>query len=325
MHGALPSLSVLDQAAAVVYQAMLPTPQIRWPQLCDAIGTDIWTKHENFAPTGAFKVRGGLVYLEALARRAPAVPGVVCATRGNHGQSIGLAARRFGLGAVVVVPHGNSEDKNAAMRALGVELIVHGEDFQESREHAESLANERGLWLVPSFDPLLVQGVASYSLELLRAQPDLDVLYVPIGLGSGICGAIAAREALGLRTEIVGVVADAAPAYALSFAQRRIVTHPVATAIADGLACRAPDPTALEIMWQHVSRIVRVTDGAIEDAMRLLFATTHSVVEGAGAAALAAAMQDRDRLKGQAVAVVVSGANVDRARYADILAAGAAS
>jgi threonine dehydratase len=280
------------------------------------VGTEVWVKHENHTPTGAFKVRGGLVYFRDLAQAGRRPIGVISATRGNHGISVGFAARRSGLAATIVVPSGNSRDKNAAMAALDVELIEHGDDFQAAREHAIHLAQERGLHMVPSFHPLLVQGVASYSLELLRAVPDLDVVYVPIGLGSGICGMIAAREALGLTTEIVGVVAEQAPAYALSYEQRRAVEHAATTLIADGMACRTPEPDALEMIWRHAAGVVRVSDEEIENAMRLMFTATHNVAEGAGAAALAAALKERKRIAGRRVALVLSGANVDH----DVLA-----
>jgi threonine dehydratase len=256
-------------------------------------------------------VRGGLVYFRDLSQAGHRPAGVISATRGNHGISVGFAARRCGLAATIVVPRGNSRDKNAAMDALEVELIEHGDDFQAAREHAIHLAEERGLHMVPSFHPLLVQGVASYSLELLRAVPDLDMVYVPIGLGSGICGMIAAREALGLTTEIVGVVSEQAPAYALSYEERRPVEHPVTTLIADGMACRTPEPDALEMIWRHAARIVRVSDDEVKKAMRLMFAATHNVAEGAGAAPLAAALKERERIAGRKVALVLSGANVD--------------
>jgi threonine dehydratase len=314
------ALARLEQAAAVVYEAMPPTPQYRWPLLEQALGVQAWVKHENHTPVGAFKVRGGLVYFSALARARERPAGVVSATRGNHGQSVGFAARRVGLPATIVVPHGNSVEKNAAMRALGVELVEHGHDFQAAREHALRLAGERGLLLVPSFHPLLVDGVASYSLELLRAVPDLDLAYVPIGLGSGICGMIAARDALGLGTQVVGVVSAHAPAYALSFEAGRAVEHPVTTRIADGVACRVPEPEALDILRAGCARVVRVSDAEVEAAMRLMFTATHNVAEGAGAVALAAAMQERSRIAGRKVALVLSGANVDRDVLARVLA-----
>jgi threonine dehydratase len=244
---------------------------------------------------------------------------VISATRGNHGQSVAYAAQRAGLAVTIVVPHGNSIEKNAAMRALGAELIEHGTDFQAAREHANALASARDLLMVPSFHPLLVRGVGTYSLELLRAVPDLDTVYVPIGLGSGVCGMIAAREALGRRAEVVGVVSAHAPAYALSFAQRRMVEHRVTTRIADGMACRTPEPGALEVLWRHLARVVQVTDTEVEHAMRLIFTATHNVAEGAGAAGLAAALQEKDRLRNRRVAVILSGANVDHDVFARVL------
>jgi threonine dehydratase len=315
----LSSLPELRAAGETVYQVLAPTPQYRWPLLCEALGTEIWTKHENHTPIGAFKLRGGLTYFQALSRRSGKPRGVISATRGNHGQSVGLAAQRYGIPAVIVVPHGNSVEKNAAMRALGVELIEHGEDFQAAREHALRLADERGLSMVPSFDPLLVQGVATYSLELLSAVPDLDIVYVPIGLGSGICGMIAAREALSRTTRIVGVVSAQAPAYARSFTAGRIIESVVTTRIADGMACRVPEPEALEAIWRHVERIVEVDDDEIEQAMRSIFTATHNVAEGAGAAGFAAAMKERDRLRGRKVGFILSGGNVDRDVYTRIL------
>jgi threonine dehydratase len=315
-------LTQLEEAARVVYAAMPPTPQHGWPLLCEALGTEIWVKHENHTPTGAFKIRGGLTYFADLAGRPARPEGVISATRGNHGQSVASAARRSGVAVTIVVPHGNSIEKNAAMRAQGAELIEHGDDFQAAREHAARLASERGLLMVPSFHPLLVRGVGTYSVELLRAVPDLHTVYVPIGLGSGICGMIAAREALRLRTEVVGVVSAQAPACALSFEQRRPVEHLVTTQIADGMACRTPEPAALDILWRHTARVVQVTDAEVEQAMRLMFTATHNVAEGAGAAGLAAALKERDRLHGRKVACVLSGGNVDRDVFARVLASG---
>lgn len=314
----IPSLSELEAAAAVVHAVFPPTPQYAWPLLEAALGTEVWVKHENHTPIGAFKLRGGLVYFNDLAR-SKAVRGVISATRGNHGQSVGFAARRHGLGATIVVPRGNSVEKNAAMRALGVELIEHGEDFQAAREFADRLARERDLHAIPPFHERLVAGVGSYSLEFLRAQPTLDVVYVPIGMGSGICGMIAAREALGLKTEIVGVVSAHARAYAESFVARRAIEAPVSTRLADGMACRAPHPQALEIIWRQVARIVEVSDAEVAAAMRLFFVSTHNTAEGAGAAGLAAAMQERSRLAGRKVGLVLSGGNVDRELFAEVL------
>jgi len=313
------SLSDLESAAQVVYTAMTPTPQQRWPLLDKRCGCAVWVKHENHTPVGAFKVRGGLVYFDCLRRTEPNLSGVVAATRGNHGQSIGFAAGRMGIRAAVVVPQGNSETKNAAMAALGVELIERGHDFQASLEASAEIAAERGWHQVPSFHPLLVRGVASYSLELFRSAPELNVLYVPIGLGSGICGAIAVRDALGLTTKIVGVVSAAAPAYARSIALGHAVSHEVTTRIADGIACRTPDESALAIIRAGADRIVEVTDDEVEAAMRALFADTHNVVEGAGAAALAGLLQERSRLRGLTAGIVVTGANIDPQPYARIL------
>ena len=321
MKDYLGRLEQLEDAASIVYRAMTPTAQYAWPLLRERLGAEIWVKHENHTPVGAFKVRGGLVYFDSLARGRDRPRGVISATRGNHGQSVGFAARRHGLAATIVVPHGNSREKNAAMRALGVELIEHGEDFQSAREHAASLASGRGLHMVPSFHPLLVHGVASYSLELLRAVPDLDVAYVPIGLGSGICGMIAAREALGRKIEIVGVVSAQAPAYALSFEQRHPVEHAVSTRLADGMACRTPERDALEILWRHLARVVRVSDQEVAEAMRMMFESTHNVAEGAGAAGLAAIVKERHLARGKKVAFVLSGGNVDRDMYVEVLAA----
>jgi threonine dehydratase len=319
-HPLMSTLQELDTAAATVHEAIGTTTQQRWPLLDARCGAAVWVKHENQTPVGAFKVRGGMVYFDELRRSQPELKGVVAATRGNHGQSIAFAAQRYGIPAAVVVPHGNSEGKNRAMRALAAELIEAGHDFQASLERAAEIAGGRGWHLVPSFHPLLVRGVASYALELLRAVPDLDTLYVPIGLGSGICGAIAARDALGRHTKIVGVVSAAAPAYAQSLQLGRPVSHPVSTRIADGMACRTPVPEALDTIRAGAERVVLVTDDEIEEAMRVLFADTHNVVEGAGAAGLAALWQEREQVRGRPVGIVLSGANVDADPFARILA-----
>ena len=316
----LPDLSTLDSAAELVHGVIPPTPQIRWPLLCARTGAEVWVKHENHSPVGAFKLRGGLVYMDALKRRRPEVTGVITATRGNHGQSVTFAARRLGMRAVVVVPRGNSVDKNAAMRALGAELVEHGDDFQEAYEHAARLASEQGLHLVRSFHADLVAGVATYALELFRAVPNLDAVYVPIGQGSGICGTIAARNALRQKAEIVGVVAAQAPAYALSWAAGHPVAAPVGDTVADGMACRVAEPVSFEIIRAQVARIVTVDESEIRRAMRYLFQDTHNAAEGAGAAALAALLQEQERMRGRRVAVVLSGGNVDGAVFAEALA-----
>ena len=324
MSSMMESLAALESAAQLVYTAMAPTPQQRWPLLEVRCGTTLWVKHENHTPVGAFKVRGGIAYFDHLRRTQPHLPGVVAATRGNHGQSIGFAASRFGIPAAVVVPHGNSETKNAAMRALGAELIESGHDFQAALETGAQIATDRGWHYVPSFHPLLVRGVASYSLELFRAV-SLDVLYVPIGLGSGICGAIAARDALNLKTKIVGVVSSEAPAYARSLALGKLVSHDATTRIADGIACRTPDADAFDIIRAGADRVIEVTDDEVEDAMRALFTDTHNVVEGAGASSLAAVLQERAKLRGLTLGIVLTGANVDPQPFARILAANALS
>jgi len=313
------TLDDIEAAARVVYSAMPATPQYCWPLLCERLGTEVWAKHENHTPVGAFKIRGGLVYFDHLAQSARMPPGVISATRGNHGQSVGFAARRYGIPATIVVPHGNSVEKNAAMRALGVELIEHGDDFQSAREFAETTARERSLHMVPAFHPLLVAGVATYSLELLRAVKAIDVVFVPIGLGSGICGMLAARDALRLKTEVVGVVSAHASAYAASFSARRPIESPANTRLADGVACRTPEPAALELIWQGVDRIVQVTDDEVAAAMRMLFECTHNVCEGAGAAAAAAAVMEKTRIAGRKVAVILSGGNIDRDVFAAVL------
>lgn len=315
------SLAELESAAALVHRFVPPTPQYAWPLLARRVGCEVWVKHENHTPVGAFKIRGGVVYGDELRRTHPEATGFIAATRGNHGQSLAFAARQFGLKAVVVVPHGNSEEKNAAMQALGAELIVHGDDFQESLEFAIELARERKLIAAPSFDMVLVKGISSYALEMFRGMPEPDVVYVPIGLGSGICAVMAARDALGLKTDIVGVVSSSARAYALSFQQRSSVSSPVTTRIADGMACRKPNEEALDLIWRGVERVVEVSDDEVEAAMRAYFTDTHNVAEGAGAAPLAAAMQERDRLRGKRIALVLSGGNVDRAVFQKVLAA----
>jgi threonine dehydratase len=316
---ALPTLSELATAASQIAPFVPATPQYCWPLLSQRAGCEVWVKHENHTPTGAFKVRGGLIFMADLVARTPQPAGIISATRGNHGQSLGFAARHYGLKATIVVPEGNSLEKNAAMQALGVELVVHGHDFQAAAEQAQALASDRGLTMVPPFHPLLLRGVGTYSLEFLQAVPDLDVVYVPIGLGSGICGMVAAREALGLTTTIVGVVLSEAPAYALSFAQQQPISHPVTAKLADGMACRQPVPEALEIIWQHVDRMVQVTESEVAAAMKAIFIDTHNVAEGAGAAGFAALLQEQDQHRGKKVGFVLCGGNVDHSVFSAVL------
>jgi threonine dehydratase len=304
-------LGQLERAHQVVGAAMPPTPAHAWPLLAQRLGADVVVKHENHTPIGAFKVRGGLVYVERLQRERPQTSGIISATRGNHGQSLAFAARRFGVPATIYVPHGNSVEKNRSMRALGGNLIEHGEDFQSAREECERHAVREGFELVPSFHRDLVMGVATYALELLRAAPDIDVLYVPIGQGSGICGCILARDLLGLKTEIVGVQSTEAPSYALSFAAGTVVKTNSSNTLADGMATRVPDAEALAIIRNGASRIVQVTDDEIGDAVRAYWTDTHNLAEGAGAAPLAAALQEKAKLRGKLVGLILSGGNID--------------
>lgn len=315
----LPSLDEIRAAQREVYRHMPATPQYSWPLLNQRLGTEAWVKHENHTPVAAFKIRGALLYVDRLTREQPGLSGVIAATRGNFGQGVAMAARLYGLKAVIVVPHGNSVEKNRAMIAQGAELVEHGEDFQASLEFARALAVECGLAFVESFHERLVLGTATYALELFEGAQPLDAVYVPIGMGSSICGVAAARNALRLSTEIVGVVAAEAPATARSFREHRLVEAPARTAIADGLACRTPDADALEVIWANVSRVIEVSDAAIEDAMRACFEDTHNLVEGAGAAALAGALDERAQIAGKRVGIVLTGGNVDRAVYAKVL------
>lgn len=316
----LPTLADIEAAAQVVYRSFQATPQYAWPLLQERLGTEVWLKHENHTPVGAFKIRGGLTYFDQLAQRGALPAEVVSATRGNHGQSMGWAAREHGVRCTIVVPHGNSLEKNAAMRALGVHLIEHGADFQEAREHAMQLATERAAHMVPSFHPDLLRGVATYWWELFNAVPHLDVVYVPIGQGSGACSAIAAKLALGRTSlKIVGVVSAHATTYADSLAAGRVVEAPVTTQLADGMACRVADPEALAVLLPHLTRVVQVTDAEVAQAMRALYTDTHNVAEGAGAASLAAALQERERLPDQCVGLTLCGGNVDAGVLARVL------
>lgn len=305
------NLDDLERADAFIHTHFPGTPQYDWPLLTARAGAEVWVKHENHTPTGAFKVRGGLVYVDRLKRERPQTVGLISATTGNHGQSLAFAASRSGVPVTIYVPYGNSTEKNRAMRAFGADLVEHGQDFQSAREEAERRARLDGLEMVPSFHPDLVLGVATYAFELLRKVPDLDILYVPIGQGSGICGCIRARDLLGLTTEIVGVQATEAPSYALSFAAGTVVKTNSSNTFADGIATRAPDADALAIIRKGASRIVQVTDDEIRDAIRALWTDTHNLAEGAGAAALAAALREKSKIRGRRVGLVLSGGNID--------------
>jgi threonine dehydratase len=304
-------LRQLEHAQGIVGAAMPPTPAYAWPLLSERLGATAIVKHENQTPIGAFKVRGGLVYVDRLKRERPHTPGLISATRGNHGQSLAFAAGRYRMPVTIYVPHGNSVEKNRAMRAFGANLVEHGEDFQSAREEAERRARLDELEFVPSFHPDLVLGVATYALELLRKAPDLDVLYVPIGQGSGICGCILARDLLGLSTEIVGVQSTEAPSYALSFAAGTVVTTESSHTLADGMATRVPDPDALAIIRKGASHIVQVTDDEIRVAVRAYWTDTHNLAEGAGAASLAAALQEKPKIRGKRIGLILSGGNID--------------
>jgi threonine dehydratase len=314
-----PSRQQIENACQIVYEAMPPTAQYCWPLLGQRAGCEVWLKHENHGPLGAFKIRGALVYFRRLRESGCAARVVVTATRGNFGQAVAFAARRKGFEVVVYVPHGNSPGKNRAMQSLGAMLVEHGEDFEEARLEARRWAEAEGHHYVPSYHEWLVEGTATYSWELFRAVEEIDVAFVPVGMGSGILGMCAAREALGVRTEIVGVVSAHARAYYESFQRREVVVSPARTRLADGMAVPAPDATALALMCAHVSRVVMVTDDEVAAAMRAVFDDTHNVAEGAGAAAVAAILRERDGLRGKRVAAVLSGGNVDRAMFAEVL------
>ncbi len=317
------SLAELDAAAALVRRSVPVTPTYEWPLLAEATGARVWVKHENHTPVGAFKVRGGLVYVDRLKQRRPEATGILSATTGNHGQSLAFAGRAGGLPVTIVVPHGNSLDKNAAMRALGAEVVEHGHDFQAAREHANELAEaDPRLDLVPSFHPDLVLGVATYVRELFDQAGELDTVYVPVGMGSGCCALIAVRDLLGLRTEIVGVVAERADATARSFAAGYVVGTDSADTFVDGVATRAPDPQAIARIVNGAARIVTVSDDAAAEAMRLHFRATHNVPEPAGALALAALLAERDANRGKRVALVQTGSNIDADVLGTVLAGG---
>ncbi|MGI9523239.1 MAG: threonine dehydratase [Hyphomicrobiaceae bacterium] len=313
------SLPELKAAADLVHTIIPPTPQFAWPLLTKRLGCEVWVKHENHTPIGAFKVRGGLVYMAALQKHSPNVVAVTSATRGNHGQSIAFAAKRSGLRSRIYIPEGNSVEKNAAMAALGAELVVHGRDFDEAKDACAAAAASEALHFVPSFHPELVKGVATYALEFFDAAPTLDRVYAPIGMGSGICGLIRTRDLLGLKTEIIGVVSDGAPAVALSCKTNEIIRTATAKTFADGLACRDPHPLAIDLIRTGVARIIQVSDSEVAAAIRAYFADTHNLAEGAGAAALAAAQKEKQTLQGLQIGVILSGGNIDRDVFKQVL------
>jgi threonine dehydratase len=318
-HGTTFDLPELESAAALVYRVMPPTAQYAWPKLGRRAGCRVWVKHENHTPTGAFKVRGGLVYLDRLRRARSACPGVITATRGNHGQSIAFSAARNGIAATIYVPRNNSSDQNSAIAGFGARVVEFGKDFDEAKHEAFRVAAAEGLHFVPSFHRDLVTGVATYALELFRSVTALDAVYVGVGMGSGVCGLIGVRDLLGLRTEIIVVGAANAPATALSFAAGHPVNPPSARTFADGLATREPDADAIGVICRGAARMVEVTEDAIAEAIRIYFDDTHQVAEGGGAAPLAALLQERGKMSGKTVAVILSGGNIERARYLQVL------
>lgn len=313
------SLDELKKSAKIVYANLDPTPQIQWPVLSDRIGAEIWVKHENHTPIGAFKVRGGCIYLNHFKEQHPDAAGLITATRGNHGQSIARAATKAGVPVTILVPEGNSVEKNRAMEAFGAELIISGRDFDEACTAAMALSESRGLSMIPSFHKSLVLGVATYAHELFSHVESLDTVYVPIGQGSGVCAMITMRDLLGLKTKIVGVVSENADAYAQSFENNRIITTDSANTFADGMACKVPQEAAMEIIWKGCERIVRVSEQEIRDSIIALYQDTHNIAEGAGAASLAALMQERDKMTGKRVGVILSGGNIDIELFQKVL------
>src|SRR5215471_2242586 len=316
----LPQLDEIREAQRLIYSVLQPTAQISWPLLNQRLRANVWVKHENHTPIGAFKARTAVVYAAELFRKSNSIKGLITATRGNHGQSVALAGQRFHVAVTIVVPVGNSAEKNAVMRAQGANLIEFGKDYQEAREHAAKLAVEQGLHVVPIYHRDFVKGIASYWIELFSTVPALDIVYVPIGMGSGICAGSAVRNGMGLKTKIVGVVAEGAPAYALSFEAGRKIEAPVTTLLADGMACRVPDDASLAIVLENVERVIQVSEENIRQAMRTIFTDTHNVAEGAGAAGFAAALKEKSALNGKRVGIVLTGGNVDRDIFARVLA-----
>ncbi|MCH7830296.1 MAG: threonine dehydratase [Proteobacteria bacterium] len=312
----------LEDAAQLVHRQVSPTPQTVWPQLCEKVAATVWVKHENHTPTGAFKIRGGISFIDWLTRTDPDVKGIITATRGNHGQSQARAAVAAGLQVKILVPRGNSPEKNAAMRAFGADLVEFGDDFDTARVEAIRLADVENLFMVPAFHVELVRGVATYAYEFFAAVPDLDTVYVPVGCGSGICGVISVRDAMGLKTKVVGVVSTEAQTAKLSFESGSLVETNTANTFADGMAVRVPVKEAFEIYSGGADRIVAVSEDEIAEAMRIYFRDTHNVAEGAGAASLAALLQERDAMRGKEVGVILSGGNIDADMFATVLQGG---
>jgi len=313
------TLDELKTAAGIVQAAMPATPQYAWPLLSRRVGCEVWVKHENHTPIGAFKIRGGLVFLDQLMKSGKKIDGIITATRGNHGQSIALACAKYNMPVTVYVPQGNSAEKNNAMEAFGASLVVYGDDFEEARVEAMRIAEERNFYPIPPFHSWLVMGVATYALEFLSHLGDLDTVYVPVGMGSGICGLIMVRDLLGLKTDIIGVVAENAPAYAMSFDAGEVCETNAAETFADGMACRVPSEQALDIICRGAQGIIKVTEDEIAAAMRAYYCDTHNLAEGAGAASLAALLQERTGMSGKKAGVILSGGNVDADVFSKVL------
>jgi threonine dehydratase len=313
------SKSQLIDACKLVHTQMSPTPQYSWPLLNNAVGTEVWVKHENHGPTGAFKVRGGITFMDWLKRTQPDSPGICTATRGNHGQSQARAATAAGLRALVYVPRGNAREKNAAIKAFGAELVEFGDDFDEAKLEAYRVAEVENLTVVPPFHEELVRGVATYAYELFSRKPDLDTVYVPIGGGSGVCGTILARDALGLSTKVVGVVSENAATAKLSVERGVLTETETARTFADGMAVRIPIKEAFDIYSTGCERIVSVSDDEVAEAIRTYYRTTHNVAEGAGAAPLAALLQEEELMSGKSVGVILCGGNIDTDWFIQVL------
>jgi threonine dehydratase len=309
------NLKQLEQAAAIVHKTIRPTLQHNWPQLCQSTGCDVWVKHENHTPTTAFKVRGGMHLLHQISRSPDRPKGLISATRGNHGQSLAFAGSRADIPVSIVVPENNNQDQNRAIKSLGAELIIFGEDFEAARLHSLDLQQEYGYEPIPPFCRDLVVGVASYALEFLSTIKDMHTVYVPIGMGSGICGLIKTRDLLGLKTEIVGVVAEGAPTFSQSFEAGKIIPTKSVNTIADGVATRAPLEEAFDIILAGASRIVTVSDELIKAAMLQYYQSTHNLAEGAGAAPLAALNKERAKMKGKKVGLILTGGMIDLNRF----------
>jgi len=305
------NLMELEQAATDIYQVTPATPQYNWPLLAKTTGCDVWVKHENHTPTAAFKVRGGIHLLNQLMKANNKPKGIISATRGNNGQSLSYASKRAGLPLTIVVPECNNIDQNNAIQGFGADLVVHGKDFEAARKHSLILQQELGYQAIAPFEKSLIVGVASYAIELFSAIKDLDTVYVPIGMGSGICGLIKTRDLLNLKTKIVGVVAEGAPTFALSFAAGKVVNTDYANTIADGVATSAPIEEAFEIIKKGASRVITVNDLEIAKAMYQYYQTTHNLSEGAGAVPLAGLMKEKQQMKGKKVGLILSGGNID--------------